>query len=148
MQTKRSKIIFKQISYNQRHHCMCGCQLYLMAAFLIALPQLTQGCCLPVCPVCQNQTGTRADHQSCLAWSSFLPLRHCSTLNWKQKMGDQLQTYSPTCGTITEPGDPRPMSQSALLYCGATNMATPLGIRTDCSSFLRQELQERLAGNC
>lgn len=27
-----------------------------------------------------------------------------------------------------------------LLYRGATNMATPLGIRTDCSSFLRQEL--------
>lgn len=59
---QNSKIIFKKVSYNQRQHCMRAWQRYLMAAFLIALPQLTQGCCLPVCPVCQNQTGTRADH--------------------------------------------------------------------------------------
>lgn len=78
-------------------HCWATVKLYTLSFHrtirLSALPELTQGCCLPVCPVCQNQTGTRADHWSCLAWSSFLSLNHCSTLNWKQKMGDQLQTY-------------------------------------------------------
>lgn len=78
-------------------HCWATVKLYTLSFHrtirLSALPELTQGCCLPVCPVCQNQTGTRVDHWSCLAWSSFLSLNHCSTLNWKQKMGDQLQTY-------------------------------------------------------